>query len=485
MKKIVIIGGGFSSLAAASYLAQAGHQVSLFEKNSTLGGRARQLKREGFTFDMGPSWYWMPDVFESFFNDFGKSAADYYHLERLDPGYQVYFGPQESINISASLEEIYKTFESHEKGSGLKLQKFIKKAQEHYDIAIKDLVYRPGLSPLELVTPTTIKKLRYFISTIKKEVTREFKNPKLQQLLQFPVLFLGAKPSQTPAFYNFMNYADFGLGTWHPDGGMYKIVEGMVALARSLGVKMHTDSTVEAIEVDTANYAKGIVVNGNFEAADIVLAGADYHHAETLLPPKHRQYSEAYWQKKVFAPSSLLFYVGLNKKVKNVSHHTLFFDVDFDAHAKAIYDDPKWPEAPLFYVNFPSLTDPSMAPQGKEACFILIPLAPGIEDHQNLRDRYFDKVIKRLETLTQQKIRPDVLFHESFCLTEFVETYNSFKGNAYGMANTLLQTAFLRPKLKSKKVNNLYFTGQLTVPGPGVPPALISGKLVADLIQKG
>lgn len=485
MKKIVIIGGGFSSLAAASYLAQAGHQVSLFEKNSTLGGRARQLKREGFTFDMGPSWYWMPDVFESFFNDFGKSAADYYHLERLDPGYQVYFGPQESINISASLEEIYKTFESHEKGSGLKLQKFIKKAQEHYDIAIKDLVYRPGLSPLELVTPTTIKKLRYFISTIKKEVTREFKNPKLQQLLQFPVLFLGAKPSQTPAFYNFMNYADFGLGTWHPDGGMYKIVEGMVALARSLGVKMHTDSTVEAIEVDTANYAKGIVVNGTFEAADFVLAGADYHHAETLLPPKHRQYSEAYWQKKVFAPSSLLFYVGLNKKVKNVSHHTLFFDVDFDAHAKAIYDDPKWPEAPLFYVNFPSLTDPSMAPQGKEACFILIPLAPGIEDHQNLRDRYFDKVIKRLETLTQQKIRPDVLFHESFCLTEFVEAYNSFKGNAYGMANTLLQTAFLRPKLKSKKVNNLYFTGQLTVPGPGVPPALISGKLVADLIQKG
>lgn len=282
-----------------------------------------------------------------------------------------------------------------------------------------------------------------------------------------------------------MNYADFGLGTWHPDGGMYKIVEGMVALARSLGVKMHTDSTVEAIEVDTANHAKGIVVNGTFEAADIVLAGADYHHAETLLPPKHRQYSEAYWQKKVFAPSSLLFYVGLNKKVKNVSHHTLFFDVDFDAHSKAIYDDPKWPEAPLFYVNFPSLTDPSMAPQGKEACFILIPLAPGIEDHQNLRERYFDKVIKRLETLTQQKIRPDVLFHESFCLTEFVEAYNSFKGNAYGMANTLLQTAFLRPKLKSKKVNNLYFTGQLTVPGPGVPPALISGKLVADLIQKG
>ena len=483
-KKIVIIGGGFSSLSAASYLAKTGHDVSIYEKNSTLGGRARQLKKEGFTFDMGPSWYWMPDVFESFFNDFGKSVADYYSLQKLDPGYQVYFGKNESISISASLEKIYETFEVQEKGSGEKLRKFIKKAQDHYDIAIKDLVHRPGISPLELVTPVTIKKIRYFISTIKREVEKEFHNPKLRQILQFPVLFLGAKPSQTPAFYNFMNYADFGLGTWHPDGGMYRIVEGMIALAASLGVQMHTNSPVEAINVNEQKTANGILINGKFVEADIILSGADYNHSETLLPPKFRQYSEAYWQRKVFAPSSLLFYVGLNKKVKKVSHHTLFFDVDFDAHATAIYDDPKWPEAPLFYTNFPSITDPSMAPDGKEACFILIPLAPGIEDNKQLREVYFEKVMTRLEMLTEQKIREAVLFHESFCLKEFVDVYNSYKGNAYGMANTLLQTAFLRPKLKSKKVKNLYFTGQLTVPGPGVPPALISGKLVADLIQK-
>lgn len=281
-----------------------------------------------------------------------------------------------------------------------------------------------------------------------------------------------------------MNYADFGLGTWHPDGGMYRIVEGMIALAASLGVQMHTNSPVEAINVNEQKAANGILINGKFVEADIILSGADYNHSETLLPPKFRQYSEAYWQRKVFAPSSLLFYVGLNKKVKKVSHHTLFFDVDFDAHATAIYDDPKWPEAPLFYTNFPSITDPSMAPDGKEACFILIPLAPGIEDNKQLREVYFEKVMTRLEMLTEQKIREAVLFHESFCLKEFVDVYNSYKGNAYGMANTLLQTAFLRPKLKSKKVKNLYFTGQLTVPGPGVPPALISGKLVADLIQK-
>ena len=484
MKKIALIGGGFSSLAAAAYLAKAGYQVSLYEKNETLGGRARQLKKNGFTFDMGPSWYWMPDVFESFFNDFGKSVADYYHIEKLDPGYQVYFGPNESLQISSSLEKIYETFESVEKGSGAKLRKFIDKAKKHYNIAIKDLVYRPGVSALELVTPTTIKKIRYFISTIKGEVEREFQNPKLRQILQFPVLFLGAKPSQTPAFYNFMNYADFGLGTWHPDGGMYQIVEGMVALAKSLGVKMHTNSAVESISVDHQKRACGVVVNGQSIAADIVLAGADYHHAETLLPPQHRQYSEAYWQKKVFAPSSLLFYVGLNKKLKNVAHHTLFFDVDFEAHAQAIYDDPKWPEAPLFYANFPSITDPKMAPKGKEACFILIPLAPGIDDRESLREHYFKIVIERLESLTSQKVSNDILFYESFCLNEFVDVYNSYKGNAYGMANTLLQTAFLRPKLKSKKVENLYFTGQLTVPGPGVPPALISGKLVAELIKK-
>ena len=484
MKKIALIGGGFSSLAAAAYLAKAGYQVSLYEKNETLGGRARQLKKNGFTFDMGPSWYWMPDVFESFFNDFGKSVADYYHIEKLDPGYQIYFGPNESLQISSSLEKIYETFESVEKGSGAKLRKFIDKAKKHYNIAIKDLVYRPGVSALELVTPTTIKKLRYFISTIKGEVEREFQNPKLRQILQFPVLFLGAKPSQTPAFYNFMNYADFGLGTWHPNGGMYQIVEGMVALAKSLGVKMHTNSAVESISVDHQKRACGVVVNGKSIAADIVLAGADYHHAETLLPPQHRQYSEAYWQKKVFAPSSLLFYVGLNKKLKNVAHHTLFFDVDFEAHAQAIYDDPKWPEAPLFYANFPSITDPKMAPKGKEACFILIPLAPGIDDRESLREHYFKIVIERLESLTSQKVSNDILFYESFCLNEFVDAYNSYKGNAYGMANTLLQTAFLRPKLKSKKVENLYFTGQLTVPGPGVPPALISGKLVAELIEK-
>ena len=483
-KKIVIIGSGFSSLSAASYLAKKGFDVHVFEKNDTLGGRARQLKKDGFTFDMGPSWYWMPDVFESFYNDFGKSTKDFYTLNRLDPGYQVVFGENEIIPIGDSLEKIYAIFEKEEAGSSQKLKKFIASAKDNYEIAIKDLVYRPGLSPLELITPTTIKKVNYFLSNIKRDVYKDFKSPKLRQILQFPVLFLGAKPSNTPSFYNFMNFADFGLGTWHPENGMYSIVEAMVALAESLGVTFHTDSAIDKINVDNTGTATGIQVNEKQVQADVVLSGADYHHSETLLEPKHRAYSEAYWDKKVFAPSSLLFYIGLDKKVKNLAHHTLFFDVDFDEHARVIYDQPEWPENPLFYANFPSVSDPKMAPEGKEACFLLIPIAPGIEDTPEIRVKYLNIVMDRLEKLTQQSLKKEMLFCESFCVNDFIEEYNSYKGNAYGLANTLLQTAFLRPKLKSKKVKNLYFTGQLTVPGPGVPPALISGKLVSELISE-
>jgi phytoene desaturase len=481
-KNIIIIGSGFSSISTACYLAKAGHTVQILEKNSTPGGRARQFKKDGFTFDIGPSWYWMPDVFEKFFGDFDRKVSDYYTLEKLDPGYEVYFDQMESIKIGDTLEKIYTAFEAEETGSAAKLKKFIKKAEDNYNIAIKDLVYRPGVSPLELVTPATVKKVGYFLSTIKKEVTKEFKNERLAQILQFPVLFLGAKPSNTPAFYNFMNFADFGLGTWHPEKGMYSVVEGMVKMAKELGVQFNTNQNVETICVENGK-ATGVIANGVQIDADVVVSGADYNYSESLLKPKERGYTDAYWDKKVFAPSSLLFFIGLDKKVKNVSHHTLFFDVDFDAHARSIYDTPEWPKDPLFYGNFPSITDSSMAPQGKEACFLLIPIGPGIEDTEEMRNKYFDMVIERLEHLTKQPIKDAILFKESFCVNDFVSEYNSYKGNAYGMANTLLQTAFLRPKLKSKKVENLFFTGQLTVPGPGVPPALISGKLVASLVD--
>ncbi len=482
MDKVIVIGSGFSSLSASCYLAKAGFEVELFEKNSTVGGRARQMVKDGFTFDIGPSWYWMPDIFEKFFGDFGKSTRDYYHLDKLNPAYKIFF-EDDMITIGDCMDDICEEFERLEPGSSQHLRKFIGQAQENYDIAINKVVLRPGLSPFELVTKETVLRIDQFFKTISQEVRKKFKNPKLVSTLEFPVLFLGAKPNNTPSFYNFMNFADFGLGTWHPKGGMYEIIKAMKSLAEELGVTIHTNSPVSHILVSDGQTI-GIRSQGKNHLADLVVSGADYHHSETLLDKKYRQYSEDYWEKRTYAPSSLLFYIGFDCKLNNIKHHNLFFDTDFEKHAQEIYDHPQWPTDPLFYANFPSVTDASMAPEGKETGFFLVPIAPGLEDTPELRDQYFEIVMDRFEKRTGQSVKEHILFMESFCVNDFIEAYNSYKGNAYGMANTLRQTAFLRPSLKSSKVKNLFFTGQLTVPGPGVPPSLISGKLVADLITK-
>ncbi len=481
--KVIIIGAGFSSIAASCYLAKNGYDVTILEKNATVGGRARVLKRDGFKFDMGPSWYWMPDVFESFFADFDKKPSDYYQLDKLNPAYRVYFDENDYIDIPDNLTDIYKIFEETEPGSSKHLKKFLKAAKFNYEVAIKDLVYKPGQSITELITPVTVKRVNQFFTSISKQVRKHIKSQKLIQILEFPVLFLGAKPSDTPSFYSFMNYADFGLGTWHPKGGMYDVIEAMHDLATTLGVKFKTNQNVTKIEVVNGK-TSGVMVNEKLVEADVVISGADYHHTESLLNINYRQYSESYWNKKTFAPSSLLFYVGFDKKLQNISHHTLFFDVDFDAHAKDIYDTPAWPKEPLFYGNFPSLSGDGFAPEGKEGAFFLVPIAPGIKDTEELRNTYFDIIIDRFEKNTKQNVKSSILFKESFCINDFISEYNSYKGNAYGLANTLTQTAFLRPKIKSKKVKNLFFTGQLTVPGPGVPPALISGKIVSTLVMK-
>ncbi|MDN3642354.1 phytoene desaturase family protein [Lutimonas halocynthiae] len=483
-KKVVVIGSGFASISAACYLAKEGYEVTVYEKNAQLGGRARQFVNQGFKFDMGPTWYWMPDVFERFFGDFGRKPSDYYQLERLGPAYRVYFDQADYLDISDDLDEIKQTFEDVEKNGAKALTGFLQKAEKNYDVAIKDLVYKPGISPFELVSKDTILEIPQFISTIHDVAKRKFKSPRLRQIIEFPVLFLGAKPSMTPAFYSFMNFADLSLGTWYPKGGMKSVVDGMIRLAEELGVSFNMNSNVSKITTDERHKVSSITINGVEVETDLLVSGADYAHTESLMLKENRVYSDAYWDKKVMAPSSLLFYVGLDKKIKNVLHHTLFFDVSFDDHAKAIYDDPAWPEKPLFYASFPSITDNTIAPDGKEAAIFLIPLAPDLEDTEELREKYFNIILERLEKLTQQEIKSSIIFKESYCVQDFKDDYNSFKGNAYGMANTLLQTAFLRPKLRSKKIKNLYFTGQLTVPGPGVPPSLISGKLVADLLKK-
>ncbi len=493
MKKIVIIGSGFAGLSAAAFMAKAGWEVTVLEKNSTTGGRASVLLSDGFTFDMGPSWYWMPGVFERFFNCFGKKVSDYYELQRLDPSYRVYWS-DDSMDVPADYNELKIVFEKLEPGSGVMLDKFMQEAAFKYEVGINKLVHKPGQSLLEFADWELVKgvlKLDVF-NSIKNHVRKHFKHPKLRELLEFPVLFLGALPKDTPALYSLMNYADIKLGTWYPKGGMYKIVEAMTSLAKELGVKFYCNHEVIEIKVENG-IAKNVLAKNiddqssvqSFDA-DVVIGGADYHFIETkLLLPQYQSYSDKYWNKRVMAPSSLLYYVGLNKKISNVLHHSLFFDVSFDVHGNEIYTDPKWPSNPLFYVCAPSVTDNTVAPEGGENLFFLIPVASGLEgDTEELRDQYFDQILSRYENRIGQQIKDSIVFKKSFSVSDFKNMYNSFKGNAYGLANTLMQTAILKPGLRSKKVSNLFYTGQLTVPGPGVPPSLISGEVVSREVVK-
>lgn len=482
MKTTVIIGSGFSSLASACYMAKAGYKVTVLEKNEQLGGRASMMEIDGYKFDMGPSWYWMPDIFERFFADFGKKVSDYYELEKLSPAYRVVFGENDYIDIEDTPEKIIETFERIEPGSGKHLKKFMDEAQENYRIAMQDLVYNPGLSLLELVSVESAKRLNLFVKNISEQVRKEIKNPKLRSILEFPVLFLGAKPNKTPAFYNFMNHADFGLGTWYPKGGFNAVALGMVKLAKELGVEFHVNEEVIGIDYEN-NQAKKIRTQNGVYEADVFISGADYAHTEKLLNG-NRNYSEEYWQKKTFAPSSFLYYVAFNRKVNHLLHHNLFFDTDFEAHAKEIYDTKELPKQPLFYANFSSKTDDSLCKEGKEVGFFLIPVAVDLEDNEEIHEKYFQLILDRIKKCTGEDLSDAIVFKKSFGVKDFKERYHSCRGNAYGLANTLLQTSVLRPTIKNKKLKNFFYTGQLTVPGPGVPPALISGKVVTDYILK-
>lgn len=484
MKRVSVIGAGFSGLAAASFLAKEGYNVSMFEKNSSAGGRARKFEADGFVFDMGPSWYWMPDVFEKYFNHFGKTTSDYYDLKRLDPSYRVYFGKGDFRDVPADFDALCKMFEELEPGSADQLRKFLQEGKYKYEIGINKLVYKPGLSFMEFADSALIKgvlKLHVFQS-ISSYIRKFFKEPKIIQLLEFPVLFLGATAEKTPALYSMMNYADMSLGTWYPMGGMYRIVEGMKELAEELGVQFHFNAAVERIEIHDKNIA-GIRVRNKFFESDYVVAAADYHHIEQqLLPKEYSQYSDDYWDTRVMAPSGLLFYLGVNKRINGLQHHTLFFDQDFSQHSREIYEEPQWPTAPQFYVSCPSKTDPSVAPVGHENIFILVPVAPALKDDETTREKYFNIVMDRLENILGESIREHIVYKRSYAHNDFIADYNAFKGNAYGLANTLKQTANFKPSIINKNVHNLFYTGQLTVPGPGVPPSLISGQVVAQQV---
>ncbi len=483
MSKIAIIGSGFSGLSAAAYLSAAGHEIHVFEKNDSIGGRARQFTtKNGYTFDMGPSWYWMPDVFEKFFSDFGFKAADFYNLKLLNPSFDVVYKNNEALSIPENYQELKNLFESIEQGSAKQLDAFMHEAAYKYKTGMDSLVYKPGLSLAEFIDMDVIKgalRLQLF-SSFSKHVRKFFSHPKLIALMEFPVLFLGAMPQDTPALYSLMNYAGLKLGTWYPMGGFGEVIKAMKTIAEKNGAKIHLNANVDKIKV-TNHIVHHISVNQTPFYCNAVISSADYHHTEkNLLEPEYRNYSDAYWEKKTFAPSCLIFYLGINKKLEGLNHHTLFFDEDLDQHAVEIYKKPNWPTKPLFYVCCTSKTDPSVAPEGHENIFLLMPIATGLTDSIENREKYFEQMISRLEKQIGQNITPHIDFKKSYCVQDFITDYNAYKGNAYGLANTLTQTAILKPKIKNHKIGNLFYTGQLTVPGPGVPPSIISGKIAAN-----
>jgi phytoene desaturase len=484
-KKITILGSGVSSLSCASFLAQAGHDVQILEKNDTIGGRARQFKADGFVFDMGPSWYWMPEVFENFYQHFGHTTSDFYNLIRLDPSYRVFWEDESHTDIPASMDEMYALFESLEKGSADKLKKFLKDAEYKYNVGMNDLVFKPSLKWTEFVDARIAKGVfkMHLFSSFSKYIRSYFKHPKILSLLEFPILFLGDTPERTPALYSLMNYADISLGTWYPQGGMFNIIEAFEKIAREQGVKFETSQEVTGFEYTGDKISRALTKNQKWDT-DFVVSGADYHHTDRKLINGHANYSEKYWDKRSMAPSSLLFYIGVNKRIDNLLHHNLFFDKPFKQHATEIYTDPQWPSSPLFYASCPSKTDSSVAPEGYENLFLLVPLAPDLKDSEEKRNEYLEILLERLEKHTGCSIKEHIVYKRSYCIDDFKKDYNAYKGNAYGLANTLKQTAILKPSLKNKNLSNLYYTGQLTVPGPGVPPSIISGQVVAGELIK-
>ena len=483
---ISVIGSGFAGLSAAAYLAKEGHSVTILEKNNSVGGRASVYKQNGFLFDMGPSWYWMPEVFEKFFKDHGSEVSKHYDLVRLDPSYQVFF-EDDTIQIPTNYESLLKLFDKFEKGGAVKLDTFLRSAERKYHAAMQGPILLPGLKLGELIKPSIVKSALHLSLTrsFSGYVRKQFKNPKLQQLLEFPILFLGSSPNRIPALYSMLNYADLKLGTWYPMGGMNKIIEGFERILKSYYVDIRTSSAVESFNISSGS-VRSLNFNSSSLETDMVVAGADYHHVEqNLLPGELRQYSETYWNNREMAPSAILMFLGVEGEIPGLLHHNLFFDASYEDHLEAINKTKEWPENPLFYVSNPSKTDPSVAPRGNENLFVLIPTAPGLmSGADDLKEFYLNNVIQRLKKQTGVDITNRIVVKKFFMPGDFKNRYNAFKGNAYGLANTLNQTHFLKPRLKHNKIDNLYYTGQLTVPGPGVPPSIISGEIVASLINK-
>lgn len=482
----VVIGGGFAGLSTSAYLARQGWDVTVLEKNSAPGGRARYWRTGGYRFDMGPSWYLMPDVFNRFFSDVGKKTEDYFHLERLDPYYKVFFTPDDDVTITADLDETRRVFEAFEPGGGAKLDRYLDAARYKYEVAMDQFMYREYRTVFDFMNGRLLTdglRLHVF-RALDRYVRTYFTDRRARQILEFAMVFLGTSPHHAPALYSMMSHIDLNLGVFYPRGGLAGVAEGFARLATDLGVEIRTNATVREIAV-RAGRAAAVHTDTATYKPDLVVSGADYVHTEQeLLPPAARAYSRGYWSRRVMAPSMFAVYLGVNKPLPELEHHNLYFAENWDDHFHKIFTRPEWPENPCFYLNCVSRTDPDAAPAGSENLFLLIPVASGLEDTDEVRAQYFTHVLDHVERVTGISIRENLDVTRIYSHRDFTADYNAFKGTALGLAHTLGQTAIFRPSHRSKRVANLYYTGHYTHPGIGVPMTLISSSIVAQEIAR-
>ncbi len=489
-KTAVIIGAGAGGLALANILARAGLSVHVYEKNGTPGGRMDILKAKGFTFDTGPSWYLMKDVFEQYFGLFNKKTSDYYELARLDPGYKVFYEDSQPICVGGDLGQTMQSFEQLEKGSSIKLQKYLDKGEANYRAALLYFLYNPFKQVSNLANKEIARALPSFAGIFTRSlhgyVSKHFARLELQQILEYPSVFLGASPFNTPALYQLMSYLDFKEGVFYPKTkGMYAITESLCQLGKDLDVNYHYDADVSKILVNNGA-AYGVVANGKTVAADLVISNADLHFTETkLLEQQHQSYSKRYWSKRKAGPSALLLYLGIKGSLPELEHHNLFFVKNWRANFDKIYKEKVWPKQASIYVSRTTATDPSTAPKGHENLFVLVPLPPGTTEADYNVDEYVDAYLAQLEEMSGiADLRQRIVFKEIRTPDHFGLEFNAWQNTALGMSHTLRQTAFLRPSVKSKKVANLYYVGAGAQPGIGVPLCLISAQLVYKHLVK-
>lgn len=483
-KKVIIIGAGIGGLALAALLGKKGYKVTVLEKNSTIGGRAMHFKSKGFTFDMGPSWYLMPDVFEKYYKIFNKRPSDFFKLIHLDPHYRIFFSDDEIVDIVKDLKKNLEIFEKIEKGSAKKIKEYLKKSEYQYKVAMNEFVYKNYNSIFDFFNKRIMKegpKLNIFES-FDKYVSRFVESDKIKKILQYSVVFLGGSPKNTPAMYSLMSHIDFNMGVFYPIGGINKIIDSLETLGKENKVNIIKNSEVKKI-ITKNSIAVGVKTKNKTYEADLIISNADYPFTELkLLDENDRSYDEKYWNKKTLAPSAFIIYLGVKGKVKKLKHHNLFFANDWEEHFQEIFKNPALPNKPSYYICSPSKSDNSVAPKNHENIFILVPVAANLKLNEKLKEKYSKSIITHFENIINEKISDRIVFKKIFTQDDYESLYNSFRGTALGLSHTFFQTAIFRPSNKSKKLKNLYYVGQYTNPGIGMPMAIISAQLTAERI---